>query len=250
MYCKKCKYVSFDHLDKCPKCGMEWAEERKKLGIDWLKAQEKGWLETDNDNSDRAEPQPGISGSEPDEFAFDPESPAKDVESLLHAEDQEPGFEDEPVQTSAGEGDFDAAPGFELTDKGPSSKDDMHVPPGDDDLEVDIDLGLDEEIENVSRQVDQKIEPETDSGLEPEIEFTLEHEDESSFDPLPESEPDEVIKPGPVEEMDAGLEPDLDFEFRPEAEIKSKPEEPSEQEQEYEIEYPDLEFIDPGEKKS
>lgn len=249
MYCKKCRYVSFDHLDKCPKCGMEWLEERKKLGIDWLQAQEKGWLETDMDNSDPDDSEPGITGSEPDDFAFDSDSPEQTADSLFDAQDQEPDFEGGALHASSDEGDFDAQSGFELTDSGPASEADIEFGSGDDDLEVDIDLGLDEETGDVSRPADQEIEPETDSGLEPELEFTLDQVDESPPDPLPESEPDEVLKAGPAPEMDSGLEPDLDFEIRPEAEAGSKPEGISKQEQEYEIEYPDLEFIDTGEKK-
>lgn len=36
MYCPKCKYTSFDHLEKCPKCGNKWNEIRKTLNLDWL----------------------------------------------------------------------------------------------------------------------------------------------------------------------------------------------------------------------
>ena len=36
MYCIKCKYTSFDHLDNCPKCGNNWKETKKILNLDWL----------------------------------------------------------------------------------------------------------------------------------------------------------------------------------------------------------------------
>lgn len=46
MYCNKCRYVSYDYLSSCPKCGQDWSEERKKMGLDWIVKQEHGWLET------------------------------------------------------------------------------------------------------------------------------------------------------------------------------------------------------------
>ncbi len=46
MYCSKCKYISYDHMDTCPKCGLDWTEERKKLGIEWLEPALDGWLES------------------------------------------------------------------------------------------------------------------------------------------------------------------------------------------------------------
>jgi len=36
MYCKKCKYTTFDHLDRCPKCGYDWKKEKEMLGLEWL----------------------------------------------------------------------------------------------------------------------------------------------------------------------------------------------------------------------
>lgn len=148
---------------------MEWIEERKKLGVEWLKPTEKGWLETDTDDAGQ-EVEPQASRSGPDDFAFDPENSGEGDGSLLFTEDHDPGFEEEPVQTQAGPGDFDV-------------------------------------------------------------------------------DPDELTVPGSEPEIDAGLEPDLDFEIQPEAEVKSKPEGPSEQEKEYEIDYPGLEIFDSEEKK-
>ena len=50
MYCVKCKYTSFDHLENCPKCGYDWMETRKNLNLDWLPTP----LETEN--SQQTEP--------------------------------------------------------------------------------------------------------------------------------------------------------------------------------------------------
>ncbi|NLY40767.1 MAG: hypothetical protein GX055_03980 [Desulfovibrionales bacterium] len=38
MYCKRCKFHSFDHLKDCPKCGITWEESRQALGLAWLAA--------------------------------------------------------------------------------------------------------------------------------------------------------------------------------------------------------------------
>ncbi len=44
MFCIKCSYTSFDHLQKCPKCGFDWSEERSRLNLDWMQAGENTWL--------------------------------------------------------------------------------------------------------------------------------------------------------------------------------------------------------------
>ncbi|MDQ7032637.1 MAG: hypothetical protein Q9M37_08005 [Desulfonauticus sp.] len=36
MYCKKCKYTSFDHFEHCPKCGRNWQKEKELFGLNWL----------------------------------------------------------------------------------------------------------------------------------------------------------------------------------------------------------------------
>ncbi len=38
MFCRKCKYTSFDYLEACPACGYVWEKEKKDLNLDWLKA--------------------------------------------------------------------------------------------------------------------------------------------------------------------------------------------------------------------
>lgn len=44
MYCKKCKYTSFDHVTACPKCGTDWEEARKSLYLNWINANGYQWL--------------------------------------------------------------------------------------------------------------------------------------------------------------------------------------------------------------
>ncbi|MCF8105880.1 MAG: hypothetical protein K9K64_10380 [Desulfohalobiaceae bacterium] len=36
MFCRKCKYTSFDYLDSCPECGFDWRQQKKDLNLDWL----------------------------------------------------------------------------------------------------------------------------------------------------------------------------------------------------------------------
>lgn len=47
MYCKKCKFHSFDHVSACPKCGADWEETRKSLYLSWLSATGINWLAKD-----------------------------------------------------------------------------------------------------------------------------------------------------------------------------------------------------------
>lgn len=44
MYCKKCRFHSYDHVGKCPKCGADWEEARKALYLNWITASGFNWL--------------------------------------------------------------------------------------------------------------------------------------------------------------------------------------------------------------
>jgi hypothetical protein len=44
MYCKKCKFHSFDHVSACPKCGADWEDVRKALYLNWIASNEANWL--------------------------------------------------------------------------------------------------------------------------------------------------------------------------------------------------------------
>ncbi|MGM0611638.1 MAG: hypothetical protein ACQES5_11220 [Thermodesulfobacteriota bacterium] len=79
MYCSKCKYTSFDHLDKCPKCGQNWSETKKALNLEWLGYNEKPWIDearADFGFEKNDEPQliSGYDESEDMEFTFDENS--------------------------------------------------------------------------------------------------------------------------------------------------------------------------------
>jgi hypothetical protein len=56
MYCKKCKFHSFDHVSTCPKCGVDWEESRKSLYLNWLSASGVNWLERDATQAATAAP--------------------------------------------------------------------------------------------------------------------------------------------------------------------------------------------------
>ncbi len=36
MFCPKCKYTTFDHLNSCPRCGYKWNSVREELALEWL----------------------------------------------------------------------------------------------------------------------------------------------------------------------------------------------------------------------
>lgn len=44
MYCKKCRFHSFDHVSACPKCGADWEETRKALYLNWITASGVNWV--------------------------------------------------------------------------------------------------------------------------------------------------------------------------------------------------------------
>jgi hypothetical protein len=44
MYCKKCRFHSFDHIAACPKCGANWDETRKALYLGWITGSGVNWL--------------------------------------------------------------------------------------------------------------------------------------------------------------------------------------------------------------
>lgn len=44
MYCKKCRFHSFDHVAACPKCGANWDETRKALYLSWITGGGVNWL--------------------------------------------------------------------------------------------------------------------------------------------------------------------------------------------------------------
>jgi hypothetical protein len=54
MYCKKCKFHSFDHVSTCPKCGADWEETRKALYLNWITASGVNWIASAKTDSQSA----------------------------------------------------------------------------------------------------------------------------------------------------------------------------------------------------
>jgi hypothetical protein len=45
VFCTKCKFNSFDHLSKCPKCGLDWKDAREALQLAWLQSEGYNWFQ-------------------------------------------------------------------------------------------------------------------------------------------------------------------------------------------------------------
>ena len=217
MYCKKCKYISFDHLAACPKCGQDWIEEKKMLGLDGIKTGEKSWLDPSLMAPAEVEEEYEQASFAADdiEFKTDEYEEASDADMFYHGDlDSEP--EVEVVPQSKSEPDPDMDPGFEKLEHA------LH----ENDTEPDFEEPEFEIAESDFDKVDQDIK---------KSEAADEHAEEST----------ELIEPG--------LEPDLDFpgldlnEQKMEKSADNR-EEIQDAGTEYEIEYPNLEFIE-SEKK-
>lgn len=111
MFCPKCKYTSFDHLDSCPSCGHAWEEPKKRLNLDWLTSYEAnnlanmtgGSVQTDNHPGPRLEG-PIDSGPESLQESVAQEETAvpgnREQPAQALATEEKPGFgQEEPAQT-------------------------------------------------------------------------------------------------------------------------------------------------------
>lgn len=208
MYCQKCRYVSFDHLAACPKCGQDWGDEKKKLGMEWLSPGEKAWLDPGLVKSAGEDREKGLMPSGEDEFAFaeNEDASQETAEHIINPE------EEVKTQVSAQTGpgtDQDTEEGLKPADPGL-------------DKEIDFTLDFSDETEQKAEGAAMDAATESDAVAGP------------TFGGSSDLEPD----------LDVGLEPDLDF-----SEAAVKEEKADDLEQEYEIDYPDLEFIEPGEKE-
>ena len=65
MYCKKCKFHSFDHVSACPKCGTDWEESRKALYLNWISATGVNWLAQEAVAQPAAPSKPGGDAMQP-----------------------------------------------------------------------------------------------------------------------------------------------------------------------------------------
>ncbi len=116
MYCSKCSYTSFDHLSNCPKCGLDWTEEKKKLNLDWLQSGGQPWLVNGLDPSGQEDvhQEPADEG-----YYFNPV--VSSAENVLGNEGEETGGSIKKVHSS------DDAPSFSL-DMGTELEPDKEYP--------------------------------------------------------------------------------------------------------------------------
>ncbi|MFP4111330.1 MAG: hypothetical protein ACLFTF_09885 [Desulfonatronovibrio sp.] len=208
MYCRKCRYVSFDHLAACPKCGQDWVEEKRKLGIEWLMSPgEKAWLDPGLKKSadEHRDEEPAQHSG--DEFAFpgDEERAEKESGYLISLE-KEAGSK-----------------AFSRARSGLEQGADSGLKQADADLETDMDFSLD-----FSRETEEK-------GDDKSVGTAAESEAEA--EPAPDAASD--MEP----DIDIGVEPDLDF-----SDEAPEKKQAVDLDQEYEIDYPDLEFIESDKK--
>ena len=84
MYCKKCKFHSFDHVSACPKCGTDWEESRKALYLNWISATGVNWLAQEavaqpaapsKPGGDAMQPNPSIQNDFSDDYLAAPAPP-------------------------------------------------------------------------------------------------------------------------------------------------------------------------------
>jgi len=165
MYCPKCKYTSFDHLDQCPKCGRDWASERKALNLDWLVPSH--WTKSGHEEGN---------GSSASDFSFSDsaeESRQPSGQGLMNSKDfLDLADSDETAELvydlseSPSEGPADTTAGRD----GSSSPEEIAA---DDDIVLDFDaFSLDEEGNPPSgpptsdEQADTASQPAADEGIE------------------------------------------------------------------------------------
>ncbi len=197
MYCKSCKYTSFDHLQSCPRCGQDWSEVQKALNLDWL-----------------VEPAPQPKGQDspylnPEEFAFqDQQETSTAAETGLDDSELEFASVDEAGQLQAGQsGLID----FELEEDSERSS---HVE--EDEImisEPEIDLEAETGLLDFSDQEDQAgTAPEEDEISFPELDelFSVRNQpgnqgQEDSLQAESSSDPDD--------DLDMLLDMDLDMDL-------------------------------------
>ncbi len=72
MFCSKCKFTSFDHLPKCPKCGFEWTKAREDLQLSWLQAAGYNWFQH-AEKLYQFDMEPATATVQSPDFSFDPQ---------------------------------------------------------------------------------------------------------------------------------------------------------------------------------
>lgn len=250
MYCPHCKYASFDHLTRCPKCNADWTEVKQALDLDWLPEPVPDWFETLQQDANEFifEPSPppdgnsqanGLPNQEPIAAVTEPEGSSMPTQNhklkkALKTQDTEDVIPDIPLATPSmpdspsrpkqedsdllGEIDFDLS--FDQADETPASGPDVSpavVKPAE---------ANEKNLSQNSNQ-SQATAQEKHPLSEPELSFPdLDDLFGSDDTPKPESEatPKEQASHGQTKEKKtADLEPDIQLETedtRPSPELK------------------------------
>ena len=87
MYCKKCRFHSFDHVGACPKCGAGWEETRKSLYLNWITASGVNWVAAPKEVKEPPRAETAKAASAPkdelsDLIAATPAAPAPKAEDI------------------------------------------------------------------------------------------------------------------------------------------------------------------------
>lgn len=215
MYCKKCKFHSFDHVSTCPKCGADWEESRKSLYLNWLSASGINWLARDATQAASATPAMAQgAGKEthperaPGDYLAAPMSPAAasaaatsmdtgiDVSSFPELDFAMP--ETKPVPTAKAEAPARSAPA-------PKPEEDLFLEPlpAEDTVELDFSASFDAPA---APQAPAQAKPKREDLFIPELEEML-----APLDDEPRAKSSAPNKPSLSEEheilLDFGSEP-------------------------------------------
>lgn len=190
MYCSKCKYTSFDNLGKCPKCGDDWSELKKKINLEWVGHNDTPWLEIGEEEFASARDSNAnlISGFDDDEdidFSFDENGAGDDLEEMISDADSE-----SKVKPPSEENIIDYFGEEESSSEEPV-----------------LEFGL-EEFENRESTKETRDEDEQEIDIS-QLEWEEDELDTRNLDSSPQASPPEKAEPEEEEEADLG---DLDLE--------------------------------------
>lgn len=184
MYCKKCKFHSFDHVSTCPKCGADWEESRKALYLNWITASGVNWLSPEL-SAPQAAPEPSVATAKTtnaDTYLDTLSQSAVDYSATPPAP---------PAQASNRDADIDVSLfpelDFAMTDSKPETpmpKRSAAPPKSDDDLFLES-LPVDEMVElDFSTSLDAPIESKAQAPSKPKREDLFIPELEEMLAPL------------------------------------------------------------------
>lgn len=169
MYCKRCKFHAFDHIDACPKCGGNWEDVRKALYLNWL-TPSKAW---DTPPQNAATPPP----------LETPADSELDLSAEFDADMAMLDFADSELPSEAAQAPLSAAPPIAPQRSSENDIDVSHIP------ELDLSVDMPETPQDLSVDMPEtpsypQTEPPTDT---PEAIFA---EIELELEPLPTPQPE------------------------------------------------------------